>query len=173
MCKSRLSPHSPWWPTQAKLLSPRCVYEYICDVFLYSSLTGFQSNSTIMPLLLNVLRNTNGDDYRKLRVKAMECTGLIGSSFVAISMICFYVCSCVAIAVGRDIFRPDENTLVELLMRIQSAFALFTFLTLLLMLGAELRRAVNALLTDAQEQLGTQYYHLFACPNNYRHFSRW
>ena len=73
-----------------------------------------------MPLLLNVLRNANGADYRKLRVKAMECAGLIGSSSVTISMICPYVCSCVAIAVGRDIFRPDANTLVELLMRIQS-----------------------------------------------------
>jgi hypothetical protein len=27
-----------------------------------------------------------------------------------------------AIAVGRDIFRPDANTLVELMMRIQSMF---------------------------------------------------
>ena len=34
--------------------------------------------SSIMPLLLNVLRNANGPDYRKLRVKAMECAGLIG-----------------------------------------------------------------------------------------------
>jgi hypothetical protein len=32
-----------------------------------------------MPLLLNVLRNANGADYRKLRVKAMECAGLIGA----------------------------------------------------------------------------------------------
>jgi hypothetical protein len=34
--------------------------------------------SSIMPLLLNVLRNADGGDYRKLRVKAMECAGLIG-----------------------------------------------------------------------------------------------
>ena len=33
-----------------------------------------------MPLLLNVLRNTDGPDYRRLRVKAMECAGLIGAS---------------------------------------------------------------------------------------------
>ena len=33
-----------------------------------------------MPLLLNVLRNADGPDYRKLRVKAMECAGLIGGS---------------------------------------------------------------------------------------------
>ena len=31
----------------------------------------------IMPLLLNVLRNADGPDYRKLRVKATECAGLI------------------------------------------------------------------------------------------------
>ena len=42
-----------------------------------------------MPLLLSVLKNADGPDYRKLRVKAMECAGLIGSfvakhSFVAI-----------------------------------------------------------------------------------------
>jgi len=28
--------------------------------------------------LLNVLRNADGPDYQKLRVKAMECAGLIG-----------------------------------------------------------------------------------------------
>jgi len=31
-----------------------------------------------MPLLLNVLRNANTSEYRKLRAKAMECAGLIG-----------------------------------------------------------------------------------------------
>jgi hypothetical protein len=38
-----------------------------------------QHYPTIMPLLLNVLRNANGPGYRKLRVKAMECAGLIGA----------------------------------------------------------------------------------------------
>ena len=33
-----------------------------------------------MPLLLNVMQNANGPEYRKLRVKSMECAGLIGSS---------------------------------------------------------------------------------------------
>ncbi|KAF5376326.1 hypothetical protein D9615_008446 [Tricholomella constricta] len=66
-----------------------------------SELTFVKHYSSIMPLLLNVLRNADGPDYRKLRVKAMECAGLI------------------AIAVGRDVFRPDSNTLVELLIRIQ------------------------------------------------------
>jgi vesicle coat complex subunit len=41
---------------------------------------------TIMPLLLNVLRDANDSSHHKLRVKAMECAGLI------------------AIAVGCDIF---------------------------------------------------------------------
>ena len=31
-----------------------------------------------MPLLLNVLRNADGGEYRRLRIKAMECAGLIG-----------------------------------------------------------------------------------------------
>ncbi|EIN06364.1 ARM repeat-containing protein [Punctularia strigosozonata HHB-11173 SS5] len=57
----------------------------------------------IMPLLLDALRNANGPEYRKLRSKAMECAGLI------------------AIAVGRDVFRPDANAFIELLMRIQNS----------------------------------------------------
>ncbi|KAJ6514536.1 armadillo-type protein [Mycena vulgaris] len=56
---------------------------------------------SIMPLLLNVLRNADGPDYRKLRANAMECAGLI------------------AIAVGPEMFLPDAHTLVDLLMRIQ------------------------------------------------------
>ena len=32
-----------------------------------------------MLLLLNVLRNANTSEYRKLRAKAMECAGLIGN----------------------------------------------------------------------------------------------
>ena len=36
--------------------------------------------TAIMPLLLNVMQNANGPEYRKLRVKAMECAGLIGTS---------------------------------------------------------------------------------------------
>ena len=38
-----------------------------------------QHYSAIMPLLLNVMQNANGPEYRKLRVKAMECAGLIGT----------------------------------------------------------------------------------------------
>ncbi|KAF8952312.1 armadillo-type protein [Flammula alnicola] len=68
-----------------------------------SEVTFAKHYPTIMPLLLSVLRNADGPDYRKLRVKAMECAGLI------------------AIAVGPDVFRPDSTTLIELLMRIQQS----------------------------------------------------
>ncbi|KIJ25106.1 hypothetical protein M422DRAFT_193858 [Sphaerobolus stellatus SS14] len=56
---------------------------------------------SIMPLMMNVLRNA-GPEHRKLRCKAMECAGLI------------------AIAVGRDTFRPDAQEFVDLLMRLQN-----------------------------------------------------
>ncbi|KAH9918693.1 ARM repeat-containing protein [Amylocystis lapponica] len=62
-----------------------------------SEATFAKHYSAIMPLLLNVLQNANSSEYNILRVKAMECAGLI------------------------DIFRPDANAFVELLMRIQSA----------------------------------------------------
>ncbi|KAI0827529.1 ARM repeat-containing protein [Trametes gibbosa] len=68
-----------------------------------SEATFAKHYAAIMPLLLNVMQNANGPEYRKLRVKAMECAGLI------------------AIAVGRDVFRPDSRTFVELLMRIQNS----------------------------------------------------
>ena len=31
-----------------------------------------------MPLLLSVLQNAQGSEYHKLRLKAMECAGLVG-----------------------------------------------------------------------------------------------
>lgn len=74
----------------------------------------------IMPLLLNVLRNADGADYRKLRVKAMECAGLIGALFRLLLGIGSD--SILAIAVGPDVFRPDAKTLIELLLRIQRSF---------------------------------------------------
>ena len=46
----------------------------------YCSCLGLQHYSAIMPLLLNVMQNANGPEYRKLRVKAMECAGLIGKA---------------------------------------------------------------------------------------------
>ena len=61
-----------------------------------------------MPSLLNVLRNANGADYRKLRVKAMECAGLIGTSLLGGCVACGLP-SCAAIAVGRDVFCPDTS----------------------------------------------------------------
>ncbi|KAF8637449.1 hypothetical protein AX17_002814 [Amanita inopinata Kibby_2008] len=68
-----------------------------------SEVTFAKHYITIMPLLLDILRNADGPEYHKLRVKAMECAGLI------------------AIAVGRDIFMPDSAVLVELLMHIQKS----------------------------------------------------
>jgi hypothetical protein len=44
---------------------------------VFVEFTLLQHYSTVMPLL-NILRNVNGPGYRKLRVKAMECAGLIG-----------------------------------------------------------------------------------------------
>ena len=72
----------------------------------------------IMPLLLNVLENANGPDYGKLRLKAMECAGLIGM-FPSLTFACPYQLR-IAIAVGADVFRADAPALVEALMRIQS-----------------------------------------------------
>jgi len=76
-----------------------------------------------MPPLLNVLRNADGPEYKKLGVKAMECAGLIGwfqSLYQTQSFLMYPLHP--AIAVGRDIFRPDANMLVELMMQIQSTF---------------------------------------------------
>ncbi|KZT00064.1 ARM repeat-containing protein [Laetiporus sulphureus 93-53] len=68
-----------------------------------SEATFAKHYSAIMPLLLNVLQNANSTEYAKLRVRAMECAGLI------------------AIAVGRDVFRQDASRFIELLMRIQNS----------------------------------------------------
>lgn len=72
-----------------------------------------------MPLLLNILQNAGGSEYRKLRAKAMECAGLIGRSSCDVASLITHE-RLIAIAVGRDVFRPDANTFIELLMRIQS-----------------------------------------------------
>lgn len=44
-----------------------------------------------MPLLLNVLRNANTSEYRKLRAKAMECAGLIGIWQYRVTLLTYYV----------------------------------------------------------------------------------
>ena len=75
-----------------------------------------------MPLLLNVLRNADTAEYRKLRAKAMECAGLIGICHAFSIIIYIEFCTWIAIAVGRDVFRADANTFVELLVRIQSEY---------------------------------------------------
>ncbi len=83
-----------------------------------------------MPLLLNVLQNANTPEYKKLRVKAMECAGLIGrwNANSPTAYIAHDFGS--AIAVGRDIFRPDSAAFVEALMRIQSEYTLVSPLDL-------------------------------------------
>ncbi|KAN0081729.1 Armadillo-type fold [Tylopilus felleus] len=68
-----------------------------------SEVTFAKHYGTIMPLLLNVLRNANDPSHHKLRVKAMECAGLI------------------AIAVGCDVFRPDARALIDALINIQNS----------------------------------------------------
>jgi hypothetical protein len=73
-----------------------------------------------MPLLLNVLRNANTSEYRKLRAKAMECAGLIGLLAYHISLPHVTYDGSSAIAVGREVFRADAGAFVELLIRIQS-----------------------------------------------------
>ncbi|CAG8599846.1 7803_t:CDS:10, partial [Ambispora leptoticha] len=57
--------------------------------------------SSIMPLLINVLRNAHQKEFRLLRGKAMECASLI------------------ALAVGKDIFAANANEFIELLAQTQ------------------------------------------------------
>jgi hypothetical protein len=88
----------------------------------YELTSGFyfdQHYAAVMPLLLSVLQNAKGSEYHKLRLKAMECAGLVGGSCLFPSIILsFNVKS--AIAVGRDVFREDSRKLCELLMQVQS-----------------------------------------------------
>jgi hypothetical protein len=60
-----------------------------------SETTFAEHYPTIMPLLLNVLRNADRPEHHWLRMKAIA---------------------------GRDIFRPDSGPLIELLICIQSMF---------------------------------------------------
>jgi importin-5 len=78
-----------------------------------------------MPLLLSVLQNAQGSEYHKLRLKAMECAGLVGEFGLSPSASpSFNVQS--AIAVGRDTFREDSRKLCELLMQVQSELRVFS-----------------------------------------------
>jgi importin-5 len=58
---------------------------------------------SLMPLLVNVLRQDNAKEHRLLRAKAMECATLI------------------ALAVGKERLGADAMTLVELLANIQTS----------------------------------------------------
>ncbi|KAJ3408814.1 hypothetical protein HDV05_004749, partial [Chytridiales sp. JEL 0842] len=60
-----------------------------------------QYNNTIMPLLLNILRNATDKRYRLLRGKALECASLIG------------------LAVGKEHFIQYAPELLQLLQEIQ------------------------------------------------------
>ncbi|KAG0008239.1 hypothetical protein BGZ80_003661, partial [Entomortierella chlamydospora] len=59
--------------------------------------------SPIMPLLINVLRQATGSEYRLMRGKAMECASLI------------------ALAVGKEVFAPHAQEFIKLLVQTQSS----------------------------------------------------
>ena len=70
-----------------------------------------------MPLLLNVLWNPDGPDYRKLRVKAMDCAGLICASrvvFVLSSIDRSYPHYCPSQSPTRGVIRIDRHMYVRL-----------------------------------------------------------
>ena len=72
-------------------------------------------------LLLDILRNADGSEYHKLRVKAMECACLIGQS-VGGYEVSLPDAMCTAIAVEYDVLLPDSTVLIEQLIRIQCQF---------------------------------------------------
>ena len=89
-----------------------------------------------MPLLLSVLsmRDADGADFRKLRVKAMECVGFIGE--ILFTMSWSHGWFQLAIAVGLNVFRSDFIMLVESLIHIQSMlinYSNFLFFTSLVL----------------------------------------
>lgn len=59
--------------------------------------------SSIMPLLMNILRQANQKEFRLLRGKTLECATLV------------------ALAVGKDVFSPDAAMFVEILKSIQES----------------------------------------------------
>ncbi|KAG0314219.1 hypothetical protein BGZ97_009502 [Linnemannia gamsii] len=59
--------------------------------------------SSIMPLLINVLRQATNKEYRLLRGKAMECASLI------------------ALAVGKEVFAPHAQEFIQLLVQTQAS----------------------------------------------------
>ncbi|KAH9167134.1 ARM repeat-containing protein [Lactarius sanguifluus] len=86
-----------------------------------SETTFAKHYSSIMPLLLNVLRNANTSEYRKLRAKAMECCWSHRYSLtISYQPSALLMLFSSAIAVGREVFRADAGAFVELLIRIQT-----------------------------------------------------
>jgi hypothetical protein len=59
--------------------------------------------SSIMPLLMNILRQANQKEFRLLRGKTLECATLI------------------ALAVGKAVFSPDAPQFIEIMKSIQAS----------------------------------------------------
>jgi hypothetical protein len=97
----------------------RCEPTATVRTFEFISVIFGQHYPAIMPLLLSVLQNAKGSEYHKLRLKAMECAGLVGGFCLILSTVPSLDIQ-PAIAVGRDTFREDSRKLCELLMQIQS-----------------------------------------------------
>ena len=64
----------------------RCEPTVVPHTFVLSLIASDQHYPVIMPLLLSVLQNAKGSEYHKLRLKAMECAGLIGEFFELVSI---------------------------------------------------------------------------------------
>ena len=58
-----------------------------------------------MPLLLSVLRDTDGPDFRKLRVQAMECARLIEFFVFTSFVFCFVISSLLLVDCKKTSYR--------------------------------------------------------------------
>ncbi|KAL0960394.1 hypothetical protein HGRIS_005435 [Hohenbuehelia grisea] len=75
------------WPS-GQALRPRTDHHerWLAMVADASESTFAKFYPSIMPLLLNVLRNADGAEFRKLRAKAMECAGLIAIASLELTL---------------------------------------------------------------------------------------
>ncbi|KAL0960293.1 hypothetical protein HGRIS_011920 [Hohenbuehelia grisea] len=75
------------WPS-GQALRPRTGHHERCQAMVAdaSESTFAKFYPLIMPLLLNVLRNADGAEFRKLRAKAMECAGLIAIASLELTL---------------------------------------------------------------------------------------
>ena len=126
MFRSRSLRLWPWSQMLARKRSQRCAPNTTTSQIRANLRIIFdQHYAAIMPLLLSVLQNAKGSEYHKLRLKAMECAGLIGGLCSSPSVVLSPNVRS-AIAVGRDVFREDSRKLCELLMQIQSESSVFS-----------------------------------------------